>query len=58
MIGIILLVANAMIIAKIVGKMNSTLILLLAVFLYLIVNIILYVYLMNKSTKEFNQLSV
>ena len=58
MIGIILLVANAMIIAKIVGKMNSTLILLLAVFLYLIVNIILYVYLINKSTKEFNQLSV
>ena len=58
MIGIVLMVANAMIIAKIVGKVSSTLILLLAVFLYLIIDIILYVYLINKSTKEFDQLSV
>ena len=58
MIGIVLMVANAMIIAKIVGKVSSTLILLLAVFLYLIIDIILYLYLVNKSTKEFDRLSV
>ena len=52
------MVANAMIIAKIVGKVSSTLILLLAVFLYLIIDIILYLYLVNKSTKEFDRLSV
>ena len=58
MIGIVLLVVNTMIISKVVGKVSSTLILLIAVLIYLIINIILYLYLINKSTKEFNKLSV
>ena len=58
MIGMVLLVVNTMIISKVVGKINSTLILLITVLLYLIINIILYLYLINKSTKEFNKLSI
>ena len=58
MIGMVLLVVNTMIITKIVGKINSTLILLITVLIYLTINIILYLYLINKSTKEFNKLSV
>ena len=58
MIGMILLVVNVFIVSKIVGIINSTLILLLLTVIYLIVNIALYHYLINKGTKEFNKLSV
>ena len=58
MIGMILLVLNIMIIIKLAGKINSFLILTFSVIIYILANTILYLFLINKSSKEFNKLSV
>ena len=58
MVGVVLLIANIFITIKIVGKMSSILLLTLFVSIYLIINIGLYLYLINKGTKEFNQLCI
>lgn len=58
MIGMILLVINAVVIFKVIGSINSTLVLLVAVLIYLILNVILYLYLTKVSVKEFNKLSI
>ena len=58
MIGMLLLVLNAVVLTKIIGKISSILILLIAVLIYSVINIILYLYLNKVSTKEFNKLSI
>ena len=58
MIGMLILVVNIIIITNIFGKVNSLLILFLAVIIYLIVDTILYLYLINKGSKLFNNLSI
>ena len=57
-IGMILAIATIIIIPKVVGKINSTIILLIALLIYIIINTILYLYLINKSTKEYNKLTI
>ncbi len=58
MLGMILIGITAIVITHVVGVLSSTLILFLATILYIIINIILYLYLTNKGTKKFNSLTV
>ncbi len=58
MIGMVLLMMSMVIIIKIVGKLNSILILLIATIVYVLIDTILYIYLTKKSVIEFNNLSV
>ncbi len=58
MIGMILLIITIVIITNIIGIISSTLILIAAVIIYLIINTILYLYLINKGVKEFNSLAI
>ncbi len=58
MIGMILLIATYFIVFNIMGKVNSTLILSVATLVFIVINIILYLYLTKKSVKDFNKLSV
>ena len=57
-IGMILLIATVLIITKIIGVIESSLILASATLLYLIIDFILYLYLTKKSVKDFNDLSI
>lgn len=57
-IGMILLFVTAMIVFKILGAISATLILLIFTAVYLIIDIILYLYLLNKGIKDFNNLSI
>ena len=57
-IGMILAVINIYIIFKIINIISSTLILLIFIIIYLIIDITLYLYLTNISIKEFNDLSI
>ena len=58
MIGIMLLVINTIVITKIVGKIDVTIILFILTGFYIIVDSILYIYLIKTGEKEFNKLSV
>ena len=58
MLGMVLIAITAIVITHIVGVLNSTLILFLATTLYIIINIILYLYITNKGTKKFNSITV
>lgn len=58
LIGIVLMMVNIFIIIKIIGLIDSTLILLLATIIYVIVDIILYLLLINIGAKEFNKLTI
>ena len=58
MIGMLLLIITIVIIIKVVGSISSISILLISVIIYILINTMLYLYLINKSVKEFNNLSV
>ena len=58
MIGMILFIISAIVITNIIGKINATLLLMLSMITYIIIDIILYLYLINKGVKDFNNLSV
>ena len=58
MLGMILLMINIGIIVLLLGKTNSTLILLIVTTLFIIVDTLLYLYLTKKSVKDFNKLSI
>ena len=58
MIGMVLLIITFTIVTNVIDVFNSTLILLIAIFIYVIINIILYLSLINKGVKEFNSLSI
>ena len=58
MIGMLLLIIMVTIITNIVGIVNSTMILGMSIIISLVIDIILYLYLINKGVKEFNGLSI
>jgi ABC-2 type transport system permease protein len=58
MIGLVSLVLLVGIVFKLVGVVSQTIILLVSVGLFTIINMILYLYLIKKGTKEFNKLSI
>ena len=58
MLGMILLIITIVIITNIIGYINSTLLLLIATIVYIVIDSILYLYLINKGVEEFNNLSV
>ncbi|MBR3199239.1 MAG: hypothetical protein IKG27_04415 [Bacilli bacterium] len=58
MIGMVLLLVTVAITIKIVGSINSVLILSIVTIVYMVIDIILYLYLINKGSKDFNNLSI
>lgn len=58
MIGMLLLIINIAIISSIVGKISSLIILIVLTFIYLIIDIILYLVLIKKGVKDFDNLSI
>ena len=58
MIGMVTFIVITGIVFKFIGQISSTIILLIAIILFIIVDIILYLYLINKGTKDFNKLSI
>ena len=58
MIGMVLMMTSIVIIVSILGKVSSLYILLLAAIIYIIINALLYTYLIKKGTKIFNKLSI
>ena len=58
MFGMLLLIITFVIITKIVGKIHTTLLLLLFTLVYLIIDVILYFYLIKRGVKDFNNLSI
>ena len=58
MLGMLLLIINFIVITNIIGKINAILLLLIVTLIYFIIDIILYLYLINKGTKDFNKLSI
>jgi len=58
MIGMVLMMTSIVIIVSILGKVNSLLILLITTVIYIIINALLYTYLIKKGTKTFNKLSI
>ncbi len=58
MLGMILLVLSIGIVIKLATLMNSILVLVISVVIYILIDSILYWILTNKGVKEFNQLSI
>ena len=58
MIGMLLLIITITIITNVIERISSLMILEIAVIIYLIINALLYLYLINKGTKEFDKLSI
>ena len=58
MIGMVLFISSIAIIVHLIGKLSSLLILLLATIIFVIINIFLYLYLINKSVVNFNKLTI
>ena len=57
-IGMLLLILNMMIIFKVIGIIDSMLILTITTGIYLIINFVLYIYLVKFGVKDFNNLTV
>lgn len=58
LLGMILLIISIYVITKVIGKYNSITILLISTLIYILVNIVLYLYLIKRSVNEFNKLSI
>ena len=58
LIGMILFILSLFIIIKLIGNINTTILLLIVTIVYLLLDIILYIYLINKGVKDFNTLSI
>ena len=58
MIGMLLMITSVVLIIIVLGKINSIIVLSIAILLYIIINLILYIYLKTKGTKQFNELSI
>ena len=58
MTGMILLVISTLLTFKLIGLIPAVFILLIAIGLFIILDIILYLYLNNKGTKQFNNLTI
>jgi len=58
MIGMVLVVISYFVIMKVFGVVSSTIILLVSILIFIIIDIVLYWYLTNISVKDFNNLSI
>ncbi len=58
MIGMLLMIISIGFILSVAGTMSSTLILFLSIVIFSIIDILLYLYLVNKSIKDFDNLSI
>ena len=58
MIGMILMFISVFVIMALLGKVSSIIVLLLATFIYIILDLILYLYIAKKGSKLFNKLTV
>ena len=58
MIGMVLFIISISAILKLAGILNATLVLLISIVIHLIIDLLLYTYLMKKGIKEFNSLSI
>ena len=58
LIGMILFALSVYIIIKLIGNISSIIILLSATIIFIIIDIILYIYLINRGVKDFNNLNV
>ncbi|MBE6157172.1 MAG: hypothetical protein E7160_00025 [Firmicutes bacterium] len=57
-LGMVLLMITCTITIKLIGNIESLTFLLIATIMYIVIDIILYIYLINKSVKDFNKLSI
>ncbi len=57
MIGMLLFIISIVIIINVVGNINATILLIIATLIYLVIDIILYLYLINNGVKNFNNLT-
>ena len=57
-LGMVLLMITCTITIKLIGNIEPLLFLLIATIIYIVIDIILYIYLINKSVKDFNKLSI
>ena len=58
MIGMVLFIITVVIITKVIGQIDAIILLGITTLIYIIINMILYLYLIKVSTKEFNKLSI
>lgn len=58
LIGMILFALSVYIIIKLIGNISSIIILLSATIIFIIMDIILYIYLINRGVKDFNNLNI
>ena len=57
-IGMILLLINVFVITRILGSVSSLIVLIALTIIYMIMDVILYLYLIKRSTIDFNKLTV
>ena len=55
-IGMILLLINVFVITRILGSVSSLIVLIALTIIYMIMDVILYLYLIKRSTIDFNKL--
>lgn len=58
MLGMVLLIISFIVITNIIGKINASLLLLIVTLVYIIIDSILYLYLIKKSVYDFKQLTI
>ena len=58
MLGMILFIITIVIITHIIGQINSTILLTIMTLIYILIDTLLYLYLINKGVKDFNNLSI
>ena len=58
MIGMVLFIITVVVITKVIGQIDAIILLGITTLIYIIINMILYLYLIKVSTKEFNKLSI
>ena len=58
MLGMVLLIISFVIITNVVGKISSVLLLFISVIIYVLINMLLYLWLIKMGTKDFDKLSI
>lgn len=58
MLGMALFVLTSMVIFNVIGKISGTLLLIIVTTTYILIDIILYIYLLRRGTIDFNNLSI
>lgn len=58
MLGMALFVLTSMVIFNVIGKISGTLLLIIVTVIYILIDIILYIYLLRRGTIDFNNLTI